>query len=730
MASRSLGVLTLDLIAKIGGFVRGLTLAEQAADKRLRNIEKRAYAFGKVMGGALATGAAAALAGLVTVTKQAIDSADRLNDISERLGVSTEALSAWGYAAQQSGTDIEALNIGLTKLTKNVAEAADSTSKQGKLFASLGISVKDAAENLRSVEDLVPEIAQAFKTLNNETLEAALAQELFGKSGANLLQFLNLGADGLSEMEARARSLGIVISQDTAKAADEFNDQLANLKALGAGAGVKLAQELLPAMTELVIQFREGLQAGGAVAKVIQFVGDQADAAAKDFKFFGDTIEVFTDLFSRLYDQTALTLGVMSRIARLDFSGAINQFKLLIGANAAVLEAIQREPTKETAADKLAASIKAQIAAAGSPLESRFTKEGREAAAKAAAESAAREASLNKLLAGSGASKNKKTGGKSEAEKEAEALAKAYENTNDRLKEQIALFGQDGEAARLRYELENGALAKLDPLKKQELIQLSERLDMMREESEVQKKLDSENAAREKSARQVIEDINAERETLGLSNEQWEIYNNLKRAGVEANTDLGQSIIETTKQLQEERKALEPQIAIMDEFRSSLEDSVVDVINGGKSIKDAFKDLFDDLAAQITRWIAKRWIEQAFGSMGTQGSGQGGGWFGSLLGALFGGGGQGAGFAAGGQALPWTMHRVNENGPEMLSMGGRDYLMMGSQAGRVIPNNNSRSNSYGPTVINVAGSATRETVKQIDRANGRRARRELGRTGA
>lgn len=724
MASRSLGVLTLDLIAKIGGFVRGLTLAEQAADKRLRNIEKRAYAFGKVMGGALATGAAAALAGLVTVTKQAIDSADRLNDISERLGVSTEALSAWGYAAQQSGTDIEALNIGLTKLTKNVAEAADSTSKQGKLFASLGISVKDAAGNLRSVEDLVPEIAQAFKTLNNETLEAALAQELFGKSGANLLQFLNLGADGLSEMEARARSLGIVISQDTAKAADEFNDQLANLKALGAGAGVQLAQELLPAMTELVIQFREGLQAGGAVAKVIQFVGDQADAAAKDFKFLGDTIEVFTDLFSRLYDQTTLTLGVMSRIAHLDFSGAINRFKLLIGANAAILEAIQREPTKETAADKLAASIKAQIAAAGSPLESRFTKEGREAAAKAAAESAAREASLNRLLAGSGASKKNKTGGKSEAEKEAEALAKAYENTNDRLKEQIALFGQDGVAAQLRYELENGAMSKLDPLKKAELIQKAELVDTMREEAEVQKKLDSENEAREKSARQVIEDINAERETLGLSNEQWEIYNNLKRAGVEANTDLGQSIIQTTKQLQEERKALEPQLAIMDEFRSGLEDAVVDVINGGKSIKDAFKDLFDDLAAQITRWIAQRWIEQAFGGMGTTGQGSAGGWFGAALGALFGGG-----RAAGGMVFPGQFYRVNETGPEMLSMGGRDYLMMGSQAGRVMPASGNRSNSYGPTIINVAGSATRETVKQIDRANGRRARRELGRTG-
>jgi hypothetical protein len=678
VASRSLGTLTLDLIAKIGGFIDGMTKAERVANRKLSDIEKRAVAFGKVMGGAIATGAAAALTGLVAVTKQAIDSADRLNDISERLGVGTEALSAWGYAAEQSGTDLESLNIGLTKLTKNVAAAADQTSKQAKIFKALGVDAIDpVTKSLRDVEDLLPEIASAFKTLNNETLEASLAQELFGKSGANLLQFLNLGADGLSEMEDRARALGIVISEDTANAADEFNDQLANLKAIGSGAGIQLAGELLPALTDIVIQFRDGIQEGGKIAKLIAFIGDQADAAANDFRFLSESVDTFTDLFKVLYGQASNTLSVLKNIASLDFSGAIASFKQFAQGQANLAEVLTREPTKLTAQDKLAQGIKGQLSAAGSPLEFRFTKEGRAAAELAKQQAAAIEAALNAVLAGGGGRKAK--GGKSDAEKASEALAKAYESTNEKLKEQIALFGQDGEAAALRYELEHGALSKLDPLKKAELVTLAEKLDLMRDEADVQKELDAQNDAREKSAKAVLESIQAERETLGLSSEQWEIYNNLKRAGVEANTALGQSIIEETKALQAEAKALEPQIAIMDEFRSGLEDTFVDIIQGNKSISDSFKDLFDDLQAQILRWIAKRLIEQAFGAQGTTGQGSWG-WIGQLGAALFGGG-----RAAGGQVLPGQIYRVNENGPELLSMGNRDYLMMGSQGGKVTP---------------------------------------------
>jgi len=63
--------------------------------------------------------------------------------------------------------------------------------------------------------------------------------------------------------------------------------------------------------------------------------------------------------------------------------------------------------------------------------------------------------------------------------------------------------------------------------------------------------------------------------------------------------------------------------------------------------------------------------------------------------------------AGGGWADPYSVHNVNELGPELLSVGGRDYLMMGSQGGRVTPNNQIKSGSAAQDItvtINNTGS--------------------------
>lgn len=662
MASRSLGVLTLDLVAKIGGFEHGMDRAARVANRRMGEIEKRALAFGKVLGAGIVTGAAAAATAITAITKQAIDYADHLNDLNERLGISAEALSGWAYAAQQTGTDIDALGVGLKKLAKNMAEALDPKSQQASLFKALGVDVKDAQGNLRDLESVLPEIASKFKELDNATTEAALAQELFGKSGTDLLEFLNQGEEGLDAMRQRARELGVELGDSTLKAADEFNDRLSDLKSLALGVGLQLAEKLLPELNNLVKQFTDAATEGGKTQKFIEDLATSISGISKVVVFATEQFAVMVNQLAALRTVAEGVIGLdwskISQGVRQGLAGQQQSFNNLIGAG--------RGQTQGSAVPPgLVMEMDITLGAPLSPDEKK-----------------ALEAAVNGALAGGGGgTKRKARAGKSEAEKEAEALARAYENTNDRLKEQIALFGQDGEAAQLRYELEHGALAKLDPLKKAELLTLAESLDLKREELELEKKLDEEHDERAKRAQDVLDSIREEAETLGMSAEQWELYQNIKRAGINASAENIAAITAETQALQDQRKALEPQIELMDSFRDGLEDSVVGIIDGTKSIKDAFKDLFDDLAAQITRWIARRLIEQAFGAQGTTGQGSAGGWIGTVLGAFFGGG-----RASGGSVSAGSFYRVNENGPELLSMGGRDYLMMGNQSGRVIPN--------------------------------------------
>jgi hypothetical protein len=698
--------LTLDLILKYGGFEQGMDRAARTADKRMKEIEARALKFGKFLGGALAAGATAAVAGLVAVTKQAIDAADRLNDISQRLGVSTEALSAWGYAAQQSGTDLEALNTSLTRFTKNVAAAADADSRQGRLFESLGVDIKDANGNLRSVESLLPQVADKFKELNNATLEAALAQELFGRSGGELLQFLNLGSDGIAELTERARDLGIIVGQETATAADNFNDTLNDLSNVAKGLGLQVATALLPELTKLLEKLVAITADSDRTQKFMNDLSTVVSGSARIFEFAAGQISVMVAQLAALKTIAEGVIGLDWGQIKRGIAGGLgaqaqnngNISRLLSGSGGT-----GSAPTHPGVDFSLGAPLTPQ-------------------------EQSALERRLNGFLANPTGAKSKKSrSGKSDAEREAEQLKAAYDRMNESLAQQVALFGQDGEAARVRYEIEHGELVKLSQAEKDSLIAKAEKLDMLRAESEVQKALDETNKRREEGAKQVLEDIQTERDLLGQTIEFQDTYIRLKRAGVEANSAWGQSIVESNHALHEEAKAIANQVELMDTFRTEASNALADVVSGTKSLSDAFKDMFDNIAQRITQMIADRWIEQMFGEMGSTGGGtSGGGWLAAIAG-LFGGG-----KASGGWTSPNTMYEVNERGFEMATVRGRDYMLTGSNPVHITPNHQLAGMGGGVSLSQtfvVQGTPDNRTREQMARTSGREAARGIARTG-
>lgn len=189
--------------------------------------------------------AGASVAGLVYFVKSTIDAADRLNDLSKSTGVSVETLSTMGYAAKQSGVDMESLGIGFKKLGKNMADAASGTGEAKDAFKVLGISVKDNNGNLKTSEQVMLELADKFAGIEDGAGKTALAIKIFGKSGADLIPLLNEGGNGLARLQREAREAGVALSTEAAQAADQFNDNLGRLAA-------NLKGTVLPLITDFV----------------------------------------------------------------------------------------------------------------------------------------------------------------------------------------------------------------------------------------------------------------------------------------------------------------------------------------------------------------------------------------------------------------------------------------------------------------------------------------------
>lgn len=678
--SRSLGVLTLDLVLKAGAFTAGMTAAERQASKSLSAIEKRAYAFGRTLGTALKAGAVIATAALTSVAVavgQAIDRADEMRDLSIQTGIATEKLSAYAYAAKQTGTDIEGLARGLKILAKNAKEAADGDTGKGKLFAALGVSVLDAEGNLRKLDELLPEVADKFKQLEDGTTKAALAQELFGKSGLELTEFLNQGADGLQSAADKAKALGIIISGDTAKAADDFNDKLGDLRAATEGFALQLAAKLLPQLIELVDKVNKFVGNGENATKIANGLAKTMDVLGGAFAIAGKSTDVVNAGMGTFIGLLASATTVAQGLISLDFSKIGKGLSgglaaLQAGTSMALLGGPGGAKPRKTLLDPNRADF--------SGVQSRVL--GRKTL----------EEQLASYFQGSGGSKSKKSGGgKSDQVREQEQLKKAYDEMIARQERTLALFGLEGEAAEVAYDIKIGALSKYTEAEQQQLLTNAKRIDQQKlmadleaaaadaSQKESEKILDGIKATDE-----VIDQLEFEISLIGMRNSEIEKAIALRHLDANATDEQRQRVAELTDEL---IRASENQ-QFLDDFKEGLADAFVDFVSGAKSAKEAFGDFADQLFKRALQFVADKAIQAMFDSFsgggqgGSQSGGQGGGWgaiFGNLLSAF------GGGKAGGGQVMPGKFYEVNESGMEMATVGGRDYLLTGNKSGMITP---------------------------------------------
>lgn len=219
----------------------GLDSAEFAAGAaRVQNMSAQMAKKLAVIGAAVSVVGA----GVATAIRGAINSADDMGELAQKLGVPVEALSALKHAAKVLGVEFEGLQGGLLKLSRGMADSPEK-------FEKLGISVRDAKGEMRPTADVLKELADRFQTMPDGAEKTALAMDLFGKSGAAMIPMLNAGSAGITGLMEEARKMGLVISQETADSAGRFNENLDKLAGAASGLAMIMAAHLAPVLERI-----------------------------------------------------------------------------------------------------------------------------------------------------------------------------------------------------------------------------------------------------------------------------------------------------------------------------------------------------------------------------------------------------------------------------------------------------------------------------------------------
>ncbi|HWX48122.1 MAG TPA: glycoside hydrolase family protein [Roseomonas sp.] len=284
---------------------------------------------------------AASVGGLYRLVQGWAEMAVRLGNAATRMGLSTSQLHSLQGAAQLAGVSADALTSGLQNLGQTMYDAIGGRNAQAvQLFNMLGVSMRDARGQARSVADVMPELAEKIAGLKNPWAQAQAAQIAFGGAAEELLPFLRKGAAGIREYTAMAQRYG-VINDAAVVSANRFQQAQARMTLAVRGLTNSISERLSPIISPLLEQMAEWIArnrdwiATGIGEKVQQFAtyvaGIDWASVRQGLKDFWEKADSIAKAIGGWETALKLVFGLMAARFALTVLGPFARLALGIG---------------------------------------------------------------------------------------------------------------------------------------------------------------------------------------------------------------------------------------------------------------------------------------------------------------------------------------------------------------------------------------------------------------
>ena len=228
----------------------------RAASEQFKEMGTKLTNAGEAMQG-LSVAAAAVTAAIGALTVKSGKWADEINTMSKRYRIGTGDLQKYSAAADLVDVSVEDIAKTHVKLNKSMLSAQQGSKNQVAAFDKLGVAVTNTDGSLRDSDAVWQDTIEALGKMTNETERDAVAQQLLGKSAANLNPLIEDGGETYKEVADTLAKYNLdFIDQETLDQANEFNNAIDTMKMVGMVAfqqlGTQLAAYLAPAMEKVV----------------------------------------------------------------------------------------------------------------------------------------------------------------------------------------------------------------------------------------------------------------------------------------------------------------------------------------------------------------------------------------------------------------------------------------------------------------------------------------------
>lgn len=270
----------------------GVAQLTKGLSSMARSTVEAADAMTRMVGPLGAITGVASIGGMAMLSAQWAQFGTKLAFAAQRSWTTVSQLGALQGAARLAGSSAEALTSGITALNDNLTNAAAGRAPEAvQAFGYIGVSVRDVTGRLKTVSQVLPEVADKIAAIRNPTIQAQVATMLFGGAAEDLLPFLRRGSAGIAEYTAMARRYGIM-NERGSQAAQQLREQQVQLSLSVQGLGFAIAEKLQPVVGPMLTRLADWIAnnrdliaqdiagwVGNAVPKIEELAGKANNVA-------------------------------------------------------------------------------------------------------------------------------------------------------------------------------------------------------------------------------------------------------------------------------------------------------------------------------------------------------------------------------------------------------------------------------------------------------------------
>ncbi len=249
--SSSLGTLSLDLIAKVGGFTAPLDRADRVMRQTTRNIDRNLQDMQRQMDRAANTfkamaatiGVGLSVNAFKNWTLGATQAAEQTKFFADRIGLTTEELTKLQFVGSQFNVSADALNTALQRFQRRAGEAANGFGVASKAFKDLNLEAREVIS--LPIDQQFKKIAEALRGIDDQGMRMNVVKNLFDTGGMPLLNMLNASGEEFDDLIDKAERLGYVTSTEFANMSADVLGEISNIRGAFSNVGKEIAVDFL-----------------------------------------------------------------------------------------------------------------------------------------------------------------------------------------------------------------------------------------------------------------------------------------------------------------------------------------------------------------------------------------------------------------------------------------------------------------------------------------------------